>query len=191
MTALADDRKTPDEPFLQRWARRKAEAATPDAGNEATEIETAAVGHAPPAPARDESEATEIDPATLPEIDSLDETSDFSIFMQDGVPEAMRTRALQRLWQVDPTFAHIDGLLEYGDDFTDAGVAAGAVSTIYKVGKGMLSGDDGEPEADSAVTAAEESADKEIAEPVPERDTAAAETPCDDPESPDDADKAG
>ena len=186
MKTMADDRKTPDEPFLQRWARRKAEATAPDEKPAEAPVETASLDNPPPAPLHDETETAEIDPATLPDIDSLTEASDFSVFMQDGVPEALRTRALRRLWQVDPTFAHIDGLVEYGDDFTDVGVAAGAVSTLYKVGKGMLADIANEPDADAAASAPEDSTadDDAVPEPVPEIDTTANDTP-------DDPDKAG
>jgi len=155
MTILADDKQAPDEPFLQRWARRKAEAAAPVADSEVPDVETASVDDAPPVPARtgDEDDASAIDLSTLSDIDSLDETSDFSIFMQDGVPDALRTRALNRLWRLDPTFGHVDGLLDYAEDFTGTGLVAEAVNTVYKVGKGMLPGDEDEAEADADVAA--------------------------------------
>jgi hypothetical protein len=149
-TALADDRN-PDEPFIQRWARRKADAAqveTEDRSAEDAPIETASVEGAPPARADDQNpadgktdDAPEIDPSTLPDVDSLEADSDFSVFMQNGVPEELQKRALQRLWRLDPSFGHIDGLLEYGEDFTGNGLVAEAVNTVYKVGKGMVSDD--------------------------------------------------
>lgn len=138
---MADDAKTPDEPFLQRWARRKADVAGADPADEEPVIETASPAGAAPAPAAPDSDAEEpeIDLAALPDVESLDESSDFSVFMQNGIPEELRTRALQRLWRLDPSFGHIDGLLEYGEDFTGTGLAAEVVNTAYKVGKGMMS----------------------------------------------------
>lgn len=152
---MADDRKT-DEPFLQRWARRKADATKPAAdqappetpGVDVRTTESASLpqtGEAQPADKSGETE--EIDLSTLPDIDSLDADSDFSVFMQKGIPEALQKRALQKLWRLDPAFGHVDGLLEYGEDFTGNGLVAEAVNTIYKVGKGMRADDD---EADSA-----------------------------------------
>ena len=181
---MADDRKALDEPFLQRWARRKAEAASPVADPAPPDIETASLDNAPPVPARpsDEDETSGIDLSTLPDIDSLDETSDFSVFMQDGIPDALRTRALNRLWRLDPSFGHVDGLLDYGEDFTGTGLVAEAVNTIYKVGKGMLDDDDeAAADADADAAAADEMPAGDAAAPAlpAERETAA-DTPAED-----------
>jgi hypothetical protein len=170
-TALVDDPKAAGEPFLQRWARRKAEADSPAAEESAaaaTDIQTESVSGAPLAP-RDVSpdvspdgEEPEIDLASLPDVDSLDESSDFSVFMQNGIPEELQKRALHKLWRLDPSFGHIDGLLDYGEDYTGNGLADEVVNTIYKVGKGMMTdeeeaaeiaaaGDgDAEPDEDAA-----------------------------------------
>lgn len=162
---MADDKKMPDEPFLKRWARRKADVASAEPVPEDPGVETAspagAPPGAPPAPAAPDSapEEPEIDLAALPDIDSLDERSDFSVFMQNGIPEELRTRALQRLWRLDPSFGHIDGLLEYGEDFTGTGLAAEAVNTLYKVGKGMVSEEADTADADAAATAEDTSED--------------------------------
>lgn len=170
---MADDRKT-EEPFLQRWARRKADAAKPTAeqaasetaGVDATTIETAALPQTPEARPEDKrGEPEEIDLSALPDIDSLDADSDFSVFMRNGIPEALQKRALQKLWRLDPAFSHIDGLLEYGEDFTGSGLAAETVKTIYKVGKGMLT--DADEEAESA-TAAGEDAEEPVDAAEPE-----------------------
>ena len=178
---MADDTKTPDEPFLQRWARRKADIASADAAtevrSEATRVETASPAGTPPAPAASESAPgePEIDLATLPDIDSLDERSDFSVFMQNGIPEELRTRALQRLWRLDPSFGHIDGLLEYGEDFTGTGLAAEAVNTIYKVGKGMMSEEDDAPASEVSTAAADAPGDTATASPaLPDKDPSGA-----------------
>lgn len=111
-------------------------------------------------PAEETAAPEAIDPETLPDIDSLDENSDFSIFMRDGVPDALRNRALRKLWQIDPAFNVVDGLLEYGEDFTDLAAVAETVRTVYKVGKGLVSESDEETEA----------ADDE-SEPAPAPDT--------------------
>jgi hypothetical protein len=185
---LTDDRKTPDEPFLQRWARRKADVATADAGpkdqGEAPGVETASPDGAAPAPVNSDTETgePEVDLAALPDIDSLDARSDFSVFMQNGIPEELRTRALQRLWRLDPSFGHVDGLLEYGEDFTGTGLAADVVNTAYKVGKGMLSDEEDAPPPDDSGTAEEASGDTvaAAAAPLPETEPPGDESPNDD-----------
>ena len=50
----------------------------------------------------------------------------------------LRKLALRKLWTSNPILANVDGLLDYGEDFTDAAVGAGVVETTYQVGKGML-----------------------------------------------------
>lgn len=173
---MADDRKPgdpdgpQDEPFLQRWARRKsvaADTATDEAPLIAPAVDAASLQHAPPAPATGEPhENTEIDLSTLPDIDSMDAESDFSVFMQNGIPEALQKRALQKLWRLDPAFGHIDGLLEYGEDYTGNGLVAEAVNTIYKVGKGMVSDEEeaeAEAEAEAKSQANEEAGEEDAA----------------------------
>lgn len=143
-----------DESVLARWGRRKAAARQPVDAVEPNETEVAAV--APTAiPAdtdagatQDPEKATPEEIAALPDIDSLDESSDFSAFMKEGVPEELKTRALRKLWRLDPAFAHVDGLLDYDEDFTDAALVVEGLKTAYKVGKGMMS-DEEETEEDS------------------------------------------
>ena len=187
---MVDDRKT-DEPFLQRWARRKADAAKPVAeeappaasgapGAEVGTTETASLPQSPETPpANTEDGTAEIDLSTLPDIDSMDAESDFSVFMKNGIPEALQRRALQKLWRLDPAFGHIDGLLEYGEDFTDSGLVE-AVNTIYRVGKGMRT--DEEEAAERAAVADAETAAPAEAEAQAEDDSPAdseAETQAD------------
>lgn len=76
------------------------------------------------------------------DIDALDYDSDYKRFMQDGVPEALKRRALRQLWRSDPILANIDGLNDYDDDFTDAALAVDVLKTVHKVGRGYLTDDD-------------------------------------------------
>jgi hypothetical protein len=199
---LVDDRKT-EEPFLQRWARRKTDAAKPAAEQAAPETpepktigvdmrttETAALPQSSDAPAEDErDESQEIDLSTLPDIDSLDADSDFSVFLQNGIPEELQKRALQKLWRLDPALGHIDGLLEYGEDFTGSGLIAEAVDTVYKVGKGMRTGDAEEAEDRAAEDAAEvgaadaTDAATDMADERPDRSHGGPPENADDPEN--------
>ena len=153
-----------DEGFLRRWARRKSAQQTP-AEDGATaplpEAEDAVPENAPPArvDALESEQAIDLD--ALPDIESLSADSDFSIFMQDGIPDALRTRALQKLWRLDPAFGHIDELLDYAEDFSGGTTAIAAVRTVYQVGKGMLGG--GDEEAASATADVETPAVDEVA----------------------------
>ena len=63
---------------------------------------------------------------------------DFAAFLKDAVPDRIKKVALRKLWTSNPILANVDGLLDYGEDFTDAAVGAGVVETTYQVGKGML-----------------------------------------------------
>jgi uncharacterized protein DUF3306 len=117
--------------FLARWSRLKQEArrASPPAASEA----------APGAPSAEPV-------PELPAIDSLTAESDFTPFMQPGVPEALRNAALQKLWRSDPLLANLDGLVEYGDDFAADFNAGAAVVTAYRVLQGMPEGSEPPPE---------------------------------------------
>ena len=170
-----------DEPFLARWNRRKATARRQvgpmDAEPAIDDRPEVSPGNRL-APAAEEPKeegdapATQIDPDSLPDIDSLDEASDFSVFMQDGVPEALRTRALRKLWRLDPAFNVVDGLVEYGEDFTDLTAVAEGIKTAYKVGKGMV--DDNEEPSEKDI-AADETHSAGSAEPGRSTDRTSAE----------------
>ena len=100
-----------DEPFLERWSRRKRELDEADITGE--DAEAAAVVPAvetPPA----EPVLTDAD---MPPIESLDSESDYSPFMSPGVSEHLRTRALRKLFHL-PAFNITDGLNDYDEDFT-------------------------------------------------------------------------
>ena len=187
-TALAEDGG-----FLRRWSRRKVEAREGEAGTgdardpvAAAELASAAPAAAPSPPARQTEADAETDRPALPDIESLTEQSDFSVFMGDGVPPHLRTRALQKLWHLDPAFSEMDGLRDYADDYSDRAVATGVVRTLYKVGRGFMRDveaveDDaeapggpvanGDAKAEPAEAAASPPADEELAEDPPGADS--------------------
>ena len=74
----------------------------------------------------------------LPDPDTLQPGDDYSVFLQQAVPERLRRRALRMLWRSNPVLANVDGLVDYGEDFTDAATVIENLSTTYQVGKGML-----------------------------------------------------
>jgi hypothetical protein len=58
--------------------------------------------------------------------------------MRPGVPEHLRTLALRKLWRSDPIFSKLDGMVEYGEDYSIASWPKGVIKTAYKVGRGFL-----------------------------------------------------
>lgn len=74
----------------------------------------------------------------LPDPDTLDTADAVKNFMSHAVPERLKTRALRRLWRLNPVLANVDGLVDYGQDFTDAATVVEGLQTAYQVGKGML-----------------------------------------------------
>lgn len=75
-----------EENFLRRWSRRK-DAAPP-------------VRAAAPMPERDATRAPVLTDRDMPPLASLNEQSDFSGFLSRGVSEALRRRALRKLFQL-------------------------------------------------------------------------------------------
>ncbi len=74
----------------------------------------------------------------LPDPDSLQMGDDVTGFMTKAVPDRLRRRALRRLWRLNPVLANVDGLVDYGEDYTDAACVIDNLQTAYQVGKGML-----------------------------------------------------
>ncbi len=114
---LADE---DDEDFIQRWARRKAEA---EAAGEVADAETQAATPSSSAeedkqaPSTDEPSPALTDADMLP-LDSLNGDSDVSAFFSQGVSESLRRSALRKLFH-SPKFNVCDGLDDYCDDFTN------------------------------------------------------------------------
>lgn len=96
--------------------------------------------------------------ADLPDIESLDAESDYSPFMSDKVSDSVRNLALRKLWRSDSVFANLDGLIDYGEDFTDAATVVEGMKSVYTVGRGMV-----DYEAEEAAKLAAEQAEAEQA----------------------------
>ena len=149
-----------DDDFLSRWSRRKREhsglrreaGVAPPTVGEQEPPRPGAMNVKPPGhdvvPAEDHEGAEPPAPKAISadelaelektDLDALDYSSDYTAFMREGVPEALRRRALRRLWQSDPVLANIDGLNDYDEDFTDAALAVKALQTAYNVGRGYF-----------------------------------------------------
>jgi len=115
----------PDESFLQRWSRRKAQALRDEAPapepqpQEAPPAPPAVVAQAEAAPADVAPPAAPLEnpPPTLDDVARLTPDADFSSFVARGVDPLVRRGALKKLF-ADPHFHAMDGLDVYIDDYT-------------------------------------------------------------------------
>jgi len=58
--------------------------------------------------------------------------------LNTALPQRLKQRALRQLWKLNPALANLDGLIDYGEDFTDSATVIDDLQTTYQVGKGML-----------------------------------------------------
>ncbi len=159
------------------WSRRQAAVADEAlAEQESAQAVEAAEAEAALAERDDAEILQELD---LPEPEELDSPEAVREFMNSVVPQRLKTRALRRLWRLNPLLANLDGLVDYGEDFTDSATVIENMQTAYQVGKGMLAHVEAlaakaEAEADAAAKAeeddapAEEGSDDLLADETPE-----------------------
>lgn len=145
-----------DDSFLGRWSRRKAEARAGHAPDEPPSAEPPPAPAGPPAEtpagAEDEealSDAELLARHDLPDPETLTAKDDVAAFMRAGVPARLRRLALRRLWRLDPVFGHLDGLVDYDQDFTDKATVLSAMSTVYRVGRGVVGESETPPPAEA------------------------------------------
>lgn len=153
--------ETDDNGMLSRWSRRKfaarkAETDTqladktqvsslpPVAQDEETSREAAAAREAELTANRDAAEAVDLENVT--------KATDFRIFMKEGVPAALRKKALAVLWRSNPVLANIDGLNEYDDDYTDANLVPKLFKSAWEAGRGYKKEIKAEPPANDEKT---------------------------------------
>jgi hypothetical protein len=131
--SLADPRD-----FLARWSRlkRKAQAEPQEAGPR-TGTARPGIAEAEPQAPRPGAPPAAKPVEDLPRIETLGKDSDYTPFMRAGVPDALRNEALRKLWQSDPVFANLDGLVDYAEDFGVGFAVGGTVATAYRVLQGM------------------------------------------------------
>ena len=122
------------------WSRRRARVAEEearidarkrDAANQETQNQT-------DAQLADVPEEEVLASLSLPVPEDVNSGEMLQKFMANGVPTYLRRRAMRALWRSNPVFANLDGLVDYGDDFTDAANVVPDIKTAYQVGKGML-----------------------------------------------------
>lgn len=106
------------ESVLSRWSRRKLEADQLESAID--ESMPPDVQASPNVPATEEGDAAKkpvLTDADMPDIETLNEDSDFSGFMSSGVSDDLRNLALRKLFKA-PVFNIRDGLDEYDEDYT-------------------------------------------------------------------------
>ncbi|MCZ0812709.1 MAG: DUF3306 domain-containing protein [Pseudomonadota bacterium] len=118
------------------WSRRKAKVQ--DEEHAAQRAEDARIAALQEAEQAGKSDAELLEELGLPDPDTLGSGADFKAFMAKAVPDRIRRRALRRLWTSNPALANLDGLLDYGEDFTDSAKVLENMQTAYQVGKGMM-----------------------------------------------------
>ncbi len=94
----------------------------------------------------------------LPPIDGLDKDSDYTPFLEEGVPEKLARAAMRKLWRSDPIFAFRDGLDDYDEDFSMLHSIAKAVTS--KAGKAKAKAKKAKAEAKAKKAKAEAKAKK-------------------------------
>lgn len=118
------------------WSRRRAAVAAEDraetqADQRAAEAEQLRAVEDRP----DEDVLAELN---LPAPEEMDDPAQVQALLKAVAPQRLKTRALRRLWRLNPVLANVDGLVDYGEDFTDAAMVVENMQTLYQVGKGMF-----------------------------------------------------
>lgn len=159
------------------WTRRKAAVAAEERAEAAAREDAERQAHEQALAERPDEEL--LAEAGMPEPESLTTPEEVQAFLKTALPQRLKTRALRRLWRLNPVLANLDGLVDYGEDYTDATRVVENMQTAYQVGKGMFdkfATPDPEPEEEPALAEAPE--DDETPE-----DTAEAEQEPDAPYS--------
>jgi hypothetical protein len=104
------------ENFINRWSRRKHEAASEDAQPKKASSEGAVASRpdegTKPKPGELEAPVPEFDISSLPPIESISAETDITMFMRTGVPETLKHAALRRAWSADPAIRDFMGPTE-------------------------------------------------------------------------------
>lgn len=138
--AEAAETEVTAEPELVREAALQPDQAPVPADDAGSPDASAPDTSAPDASAAEPGSEEAVDPDEYKnfDFDGLNYASDYTQFLKEGVPEAVRRRALRMLWGSNPILANIDGLNDYDEDFTDAALAVKVLSSNYKPGLGHL-----------------------------------------------------
>lgn len=131
------------EPLLSRWSRLKQEARSDRASVPVALPTPPMPAPAPvaPEPPRAETQPPEdeaVRPEDLPDIETLDYHSDFTLFLRKGVPEELKRLALRKLWRSDPILACRDGLNDYDQDYSELTRLPGETESTAKYARDLV-----------------------------------------------------
>ena len=95
---MNDQPENDGEGFVARWSRRKIEEKEQlkDTKSEVSKLEESAPLDADSTRDEGDEEKTNVD--DLPDVETLNESSDYTPFLKDGVPEKLKRMALRKLW---------------------------------------------------------------------------------------------
>jgi hypothetical protein len=144
----------PDQGFLRRWSRLKAEGpapAPPPAPSAAVEQRPALAGAPPIVPQRADAAPAPALP-TLDDVARLDLDSDFSAFVTKGVDKDVQRLAMKKLFS-DPHFNLIDRLDVYMDDYNKPSPVSAAMLAALHHTKNLFAPLASDKEADADATA--------------------------------------
>ncbi len=131
-----------DKGFLARWSERKVAVQEVESSGPLDDLELLkADPDTVPAEADEVSLSPDGESDFIPteeDVEKLDIDSDFSTFLKKSVPQHIKRMALQKLWRTDPSFRVVDGLLEYGEDYSDMSNKGVAIQSAYQAGEGYL-----------------------------------------------------
>lgn len=178
-----------NESPLSRWSRRKRAARSAETNllpeTEQAQEEPAARVDADASPLLPEPETETADPAEpLPRLEDLTAESDLTAFLKKGVPQALKSAALRKMWSLDPVIRDYVGPSEYGWDFNKPGSMAGfgpldpketVVGFLSKTARAIAS--EAEPAAASSEQVAATPPDTAAGSGTPEPSPAVAEQP--------------
>lgn len=182
---MSDD-SVGEDGFFSRWSGRKAatrEGLIVEETDIPEQLEIAKTGA--------EIEIADEDlpiPEDLPDIETLDKDSDYSLFMRKGTPEHLKRLALRKLFLSDPSLAVLDGLNDYDEDYSMIGMVVEEVTTRFKPGKGMVDPDEEKPQEDPKEITEDEALDPDKPDEALTDDSETAEAPSDEEAEADDDD---
>ena len=137
---------------MSAWLKRRAAVAA-EARAEA-EAHEASLRQAEAQALEARPDAELLAEAGLKEPEALVSAEEIRAFLKHALPDRLKRRALRRLWGLNPVLANVDGLVDYGEDFTDTAMCVENMQSLYTVGKGMLEQFRGLEDADEATEVA-------------------------------------
>lgn len=115
------------------WSRRKAAVEAERVSAEAEQVRAAVE-----APMEERPDDELLAEFGLPVPEQIESVEDVQKFLGSALPQRLKTRALRKLWSLNPVLANVDGLVDYGEDFTDSAMVVENLQTVYQVGKGIV-----------------------------------------------------